>query len=214
MSKSNLSEFFHSYASDFNSIYGNKNTFPSNLINKYLRKSMRLRYAKSIEGCYPIEGKRVIDIGCGPGQYSVELARRGADRVCGIDFAKGMIYLAEQNAKRLGVEHRCNFIFADFMTYNTKDKFDYSIVMGFMDYVEEPEKVLERVLSITRSKAFFSFPADGGILAWQRKLRYKKRCNLFMYEIEKLYKVFTGVSYKKIEFEKIARDFFVTVFME
>jgi hypothetical protein len=70
------------------------------------------------------------------------------------------------------------------------------------------------VLSITKSKAFFSFPAEGGILAWQRKLRYKKRCDLFMYNIEELHELFGSVSYKKIEFQKIGRDFFVTIFME
>ena len=53
--------------------------------------------------------------------------------------------------------------------------FDYSIAMGFLEYIEEPKKVIEKVLSITKLKAFFSFPVDAGMLAWQRKLRYKKK---------------------------------------
>lgn len=214
MSKENVSEFFDYYAHDFNAIYGNKNTFPHALINKYFRKSMKLRYTKSIEGCYPIEGKSVIDIGCGPGHYATALAKRGARYVCGIDFAEGMIDLARQNAKQLGLDSKCEFVFGDFMTYSIREKFDYSVVMGFMDYIKEPRRIIERVLSITKSKAFFSFPADGGILAWQRKLRYKRRCDLFMYSNEELRGLFANMNYKSIESEKIGRDFFISIFVE
>jgi len=214
VSKKKISDFFDSYAGDFNAIYGNKNTLLNTIVNKFFRKSMKRRYIKTIEGCCPIEGKSVIDIGCGPGQYSITLARMGAKYVCGIDFAKGMIDLARQNARRLGVEDRCNFILADFMTYPIEDIFDYSIIMGFMDYIENPRKVIEKVLFVTRSKAFFSFPVDRGILAWQRKLRYKRRCDLFMYNLEQLDQLFMNKIHKKVEVEKIRRDFFVTVYVE
>ena len=100
------------------------------------------------------------------------------------------------------------------MKYSIREKFDYSVVMGFMDYIKEPKRIVERVLSITKSKAFFSFPADGGILAWQRKLRYKRRCDLFMYSIEELRELFADMNYKSIESERIGRDFFITIFME
>ncbi|MEW5761544.1 MAG: methyltransferase domain-containing protein [Candidatus Thermoplasmatota archaeon] len=213
MAKKSTSDFFDSYAHDFNSIYGNKKTFVTSLINKYFRKSMKLRFIKTIEGCYPIEGKSVIDIGCGPGHYSIALAKKGAKYVCAIDFAKEMINLAKENAERAGVADKCNFIFGDFMTYPIKDKFDYSIVMGFMDYINEPRKAIEKVLSITSSKAFFSFPVDRGFLAWQRKLRYKMKCDLFMYNMEQLNKLFANFRYKSIKVEKISRDFFVAVYM-
>jgi len=213
VSKRSISEFFDSYACDFNAIYGTKKTFLNILINRYFRKSMMLRYAKTIECCYPIEGKSVIDIGCGPGHYGIALANKGARLVCGIDFAEGMIELARKNAESAGVGDRCEFILGDFITSPIKDKFDYSIVMGFMDYIEKPRELVEKVLSITELKAFFSFPVDGGILAWQRKLRYKKRCDLFMYTKEQVYELFKNMTCRKIEVEKISRDFFVTVYM-
>src|SRR6201997_4378788 len=97
-STNRTSEFFHAYAHDFNAIYGNSNTFVNRLINRHFRASMRLRYEKTIEGCSPIAGKTVLDIGCGPGHYSVALAKKGAERVFGIDFADEMIAIAKQNA--------------------------------------------------------------------------------------------------------------------
>lgn len=205
--KTSVWEFFNSYAHDFDAIYGNRNTLLNRTVNERFRKSMKLRYAKSLEGCTPIEGRTVLDVGCGPGHYGIALARRGA-RVLGIDFAEEMIALARDNAARAGVQDRCEFISADFMTYPCKGPFDYTIVMGFMDYMAHPDKVIRRVLSLTRSKAFFSFPVDGGILAWQRRLRYRNRCDLFMYRRDHIDDLFAGLTF---ETETIDRDYFVTM---
>lgn len=203
--------FFDSYARDFEAIYGNKNTPVNRVINHYFRKSMRLRYERSIAGCSPIEGRSVLDIGCGPGHYSVELARRGAADVLGIDFAQGMIDLAEQRARAAGVQDRCRFVFGDVLTTPIDRKYDYTIVMGFMDYVEEPSRVIDRILEVTSGKAFVSFPVDGGVLAWQRKLRYRQRCPLYLYSEARLRDIFRAYRQVRVEIEPTARDFFVTI---
>ena len=70
-----VAEFFDSYASDFNAIYGNRNTLVNRVVNRYLRSSMRIRFEKTIEGCQPIEGRSVVDIGTGPGHYAIMLAK-------------------------------------------------------------------------------------------------------------------------------------------
>jgi len=207
------SGFFDSYAQDFNAIYGNKNNLLNNLINKLFRKTMKIRFSKTVEGCFPIDGKNVIDIGCGPGHYSITLAQKGASHILGIDFAEGMINHAKKNAEHAGALSTCDFVLGDFSTYDFRNRFDYSIIMGFMDYIEKPKEVIEKVLSITKSKAFFSFPSDRGFLAWQRKLRYKRKCRLFMYNVEQLHELFKDLDYKEIKVEKLDRDYFVTVFM-
>ncbi|MCU1272452.1 MAG: putative 3-demethylubiquinone-9 3-O-methyltransferase [Acidobacteriaceae bacterium] len=213
VSANRTSEFFHSYAHDFNAIYGNSNTFVNRWINRYLRASMRLRYEKTIAGCNPIEGKSVLDIGCGPGHYSVALAKNGAARVYGIDFADEMIAIASQNAAASGVEGRCQFARHDFLADPIDGKYDYTVAMGFMDYMADPRKTIEKVLSVTKGKAFFSFPTDRGILAWQRKLRYKQRCPLYLYSQAQLDQLFSGVGRGQLRRERIARDYFVTVTM-
>ena len=129
----------------------------------------------------------------------------------GIDFAEGMLKLAAEHAKKVGVGDRCKFMVADFYKYPPEEIFDYVIVMGFMDYMPDPEKVVAKVLSLTRNKAFFSFPVAGGILGWQRKLRYKKRCDLFLYTEEQLKQIFSNFPEVTATIEPISRDFFVTL---
>jgi SAM-dependent methyltransferase len=211
LSTDRTEKFFHQYADDFDAIYSNRTGLVNDVLNNVFRKSMRLRFEKSVEGCAPIEGKTVLDIGCGPGHYSISLAQRGAARVVGIDFAEGMLKLAAQHADQAGVGQRCEFSVADFATYNPPEPFDYVIVMGFMDYMSDPRQVVEKVLSMTRRKAFFSFPVAGGILGWQRELRYRKRCDLFLYTRPQLEKLFASFPNVHVTIEPIARDFFVTL---
>jgi 2-polyprenyl-3-methyl-5-hydroxy-6-metoxy-1,4-benzoquinol methylase len=208
------SRFFDSYAHDFDAIYGTRNNPLNSLINRFLRKSMMLRYRRTIEGCDPIDGRTVIDIGCGPGHYAIALAKKGARHVLGIDFADRMIELANEYAQRAGVSDRCEFVCGDFMTYPADHTFDYSILMGFMDYVADPREVIERAVAVTGSRAFFSFPADGGFLSWQRKLRYRRRCDLYLYKPDRLKDLFARLPGVSMSIEKIARDYFVTASLE
>lgn len=204
-------EFFHEYAGGFNSIYSNKNTAINRFVNERFRKSMELRYHKTLEGCNPIEDKRVLDLGCGPGHYGIALARAGAGSVLGVDFAEGMIELARKQAVEAGVANKCTFQVLDFFAYKPEKPFDYVVVMGVMDYIPEPRPFVEHVLSMTQGKAFFSFPASGGLLGWQRQLRYKSRCPLYLYSEEQVTKLFQGIPNMKAKVEPIARDFFVEV---
>lgn len=204
-------KFFDAYAGDFNAIYGNDNTLFNAVINRVFRRSMVLRYERTLAGCAPIEGKSVIDIGCGPGHYAVALAARGAGRVLGVDFAPGMIEIARQRAVQAGVSDRCVFSIGDFLAATGDETFDYAVVMGFMDYIEEPRGLIEKVLRVCRGKAFFSFPAGGGLLAWQRRVRYRSRCPLFLYTEAQIRTLVSGLGTRSISVEPIDRDYFVTL---
>ncbi|MFB3139326.1 MAG: hypothetical protein ACE10B_08915, partial [Phycisphaerales bacterium] len=94
------------------------------------------------------------------------------------------------------------------------ERYDYAIVMGFMDYMADPRAVIDKVLLATRRQAFFSFPVAGGILAWQRKMRYQRRCELFLYTAGQLYELFSDRPNGTVKIQRIARDFFVTVTMQ
>ncbi|HKD15369.1 MAG TPA: methyltransferase domain-containing protein [Candidatus Angelobacter sp.] len=213
MPQSRVSQFFDGYARDFDAIYSNKNGWFHSTINKLFRRSMARRYRKTLEGCSPIAGRSVLDIGCGPGHYSVALARRGASEVLGIDFADGMLQIAHERAVSEGLT-TCRFEKRDFLNFDFGRKFDYSIVMGFMDYASQPAEVVKKTLSLTAVRAFFSFPVAGGFLAWQRNLRYKSRCELYTYTEGQVRQLFANHHQAQISLENLGRDLFVTAEMK
>lgn len=207
----NTEKFFHGYAADFNSIYGTESGFINSIVSSLFRKSMKERFVRTMKGCEPAQGKDVLDIGCGPGHYSVELARMGAKSVLGVDFAEGMLSISRDRAATNGVSGTCRFEKVDFFSANMPpESFDYVIVMGFMDYVEDPLTTIQRVMQLTREKAFFSFPTDGGFLAWQRKLRYRSRCPLYLYSQDSVEHLFKQVEDTTARIDLIHRDYFVT----
>ena len=205
--------FFDQYATDFDAIYGTQNTFFERVVNKLFRKSMRIRFDKVMEYTNPVEGKRVLDIGCGPGLYSVVLAKNGASQVVGVDFADEMLQIARSKAEEFGVQDRCEFLTMDAMDYSSEEKANYTIVMGVMDYIESPATFVRHLAKLTDGKILLSFPVDDGLMAAQRKYRYRKRCPLYMYTDHSLKSLLDEVVGScTYEVERIARDFFVTVF--
>ena len=209
----NTQEFFDRYATDFDAIYGNRNGVFSSVVNRYFRKSMRLRYEMTISGCDPIDTCTVLDIGCGPGHYSVALAQRGAAHVLGIDFAESMVEIARERARAAGVAERCEFRVADWVNFPASQKFDYVLALGFMDYISDPEVTLAKIVSLTSRRAFLSFPAAGGLLGWQRKLRYRYQhhCELFLYSQDQLKRILGRFTQVKSTTQPISRDFFVSL---
>ncbi len=207
----NAEHFFDVYAGDFTAIYDNNHRLINKVINKLLRKSMMLRYEKTISACQPIRGKTVLDVGCGPGHYSHSLVRKGATQATGVDFAANMINIANKKAQKQGIAQACHFIEGDLREFEPNQTYDYSIIMGVMDYIAQPKSFVEKVLGLTNDKAVFSFPEDGTLLALQRKLRYKKRCPLHMYTQHQLDALFSMIPNISVTIEKISRDFFVTV---
>ncbi|MFW9830705.1 MAG: METTL5 family protein [Candidatus Thorarchaeota archaeon] len=57
-----------------------------------------------------IEDKRVFDLGCGPGRLAIGAALLGAVSVTGFDIDSKVLNVAEQNAIKLGVNERIEFV--------------------------------------------------------------------------------------------------------
>lgn len=71
-------------------------------------------------------GSHILDVGCGAGRHSVELARRGY-RVTGLDFSAGMLAEARNNARTAGVE--VTWVHADATQFTSKQRYDGAICM-------------------------------------------------------------------------------------
>ncbi len=66
-------------------------------------------------------GTRVLDLGCGPGLYTMPLARIGAD-VTGVDFSESSLNHARARALREGLS--IDYVLANYLEYEPAGKFD------------------------------------------------------------------------------------------
>src|SRR5438552_8890159 len=60
-------------------------------------------------------GDTVIDVGCGSGVLSIVAAKLGAARVYGVDLSQRAVEAARENARRLGLDHICEFRSGDLL---------------------------------------------------------------------------------------------------
>lgn len=204
-----VAAFFDREAVRFPTVYEESASWPRRLANALFRRSIRLRYDRVMAKCSVSESARILDIGCGPGTYSIALVRAGAKSVVGIDFAPAMIDVARQRAARAGVDRQCEFLVTSLEDYQAGAPFDFVIAMGTMDYIEDAKSFVHKAASLTSQAAFFSFPKKKGFLDWQRRMRYRRRCPLFMYNKEDLDGLFGQLGDCSYAIESIARDWFV-----
>lgn len=80
--------------------------------------------------------KVVIDFGCGDGDDAVEIARRGAKRVIGVDIREHALARARRTATARGVSDRCLF------TTRTDEKADVILSIDAFEHFDDPAEVL------------------------------------------------------------------------
>ncbi len=92
-----------------------------------------------------IKVNSVLDVGCGTGLHSVELARRGYT-VLGIDISREMIEKARE--KSAGIPN-VSFVNADVRSFNAGRRFDSAIAMyGVISYFVSDDDLMEALRSI------------------------------------------------------------------
>lgn len=91
-----------------------------------------------LEWLEPKEGEKVLDLGCGTGELTAQLAATGA-KVTGIDSSASMIESARQ--------HYPDVIFevADATNFSLPEKFDAVFSNATLHWIRQQEKTLERI---------------------------------------------------------------------
>ncbi len=164
---------FERDAQSFDAIYRLERSPFWRWINTTFRKAVFERYTITFEQAGDVAGRKILDVGCGSGIYSVDFARRGAARVVGVDFSGNMLELAREEAERHQVADRCEFIQADFLEIQLEDKFDISIAMGVFDYVPDQVAFLRKMVELTTGKVIVAFPGHSLLREPARRLRYR-----------------------------------------
>src|SRR4051794_457448 len=104
--------------------------FFDNQAHEYMRQEFTQNWRQEVDfmlhelGLRP--GSRILDVGCGTGRHSVEMARRGY-KVTGLDFSTGMLAEAQKAAQLAGVE--VDWIYGDATQFATSEPYDGAICM-------------------------------------------------------------------------------------
>lgn len=141
-----------------------------------------------------LSGARVLDIGCNGGFYSLEMKRRGAERVLGIDVDDRYLNQARFAAQVLGQ----NIEFQKLSVYDVDSipgHFDYVLFMGVFYHLRYPLLALDKVIKKVSGRLIFQSMTRGAeeTTTWNENYQFWERAIFLnpsfpaMYFIEKSY---------------------------
>ncbi len=115
---------------------------------------LRLNY---IDDHAHLQGKNVIDIGCGGGILAESMARRGAT-VTGIDMGATPLEVAELHALESQVEVTYRQISAEAIVTEAPEQFDVVTCMEMLEHVPDPASVIAACANLVKpgGDVFFS----------------------------------------------------------
>jgi tRNA (mo5U34)-methyltransferase len=119
---------------------------------------------KRIAGSIPqdLTGATVLDVGCNGGFYSIEMKRRGASRVLGVDIDDRYLGQARFAASVLDLD-------IEFMKLSVYDvdaipgQFDYVFFMGVFYHLRYPLFALDKIITKVRDRLIFQTMLRGSL---------------------------------------------------
>jgi len=142
-------KFFDGYASNYM-----KEPFTKNTVKEidFVIEELKLKV-----------GNSVLDIGCGIGRHSIELAKRGYD-VTGVDISSGMLIEAAKAAQEAGV--KITWVQADASKFRLRRKFDAAICLceGAFGLLGKTDHFIGHDLAILQNIGFALKRGSGLIL--------------------------------------------------
>ena len=163
-------------------------------INRY-RKRIKINNLKKI-----IKGKKVIDFGCGHGNFLIAALMEGSSFGYGIDFGKESIIYANKMKNKLKFNNKLDFKVAS--VYKTKIKsnsFDVAIQNGVFHHIDKPKMAYKELHRVLKKDGYAWFYTDGGggirDITTDMSQKILKDINI-SYKINKIRSL--NLSYKKI----------------
>ncbi len=129
---------------------------------------LRLIFKHTTEYLAGAKLNRVLDIGCGSGVYSAELAKQGI-AVTGIDSCKEMIDATKSLLEQNGLEGCVQTVLADYLDWSkeNREEYDLALAIGVLDYTPDAtvylasfRHVAGEVIVTFPVRSMFSFIAD------------------------------------------------------
>lgn len=115
---------------------------------------LRLHY---IDERVQLNGKRVLDVGCGGGILSESMAQRGA-QVTGIDMGKAPLSVAKLHAMETDIEIDYQQITVEELAAQQPGSFDAVSCMEMLEHVPDPSSVIKACQTLVKpgGSVFFS----------------------------------------------------------
>jgi len=135
------------------------------------KKFIHQPYAFVIQSMGDLTGKKVLEMGCGTGIFSLILVKRGAVLVDAFDISMESIKIAHARAQVNNVEQKINFRAISVYDINyLNDDYDFIVGMNILHHIDI-EKIVEKIFMLLKPGGEAYFLEPFGNVRWFEKLR-------------------------------------------
>lgn len=109
---------------------------------------------KKILGGYIKPGQTVLDVGCGPGTFSIAMAKMvgASGKVIAVDIQEEMLQILRKKAAKLGLESRIITHKSDPDRIGVAEKVDFALAFYMVHEVPNAEAFLKEIVSLLKPK--------------------------------------------------------------
>lgn len=108
----------------------------------------QIESSNALELFAPVTGSKILDAGCGTGNFSVKLKQQGC-KITGIDLSKDMLFIARQKAQKLNLD--IEFKQMDLYKLDFPDKyFDGVFSMAAFEFIKEPSRAYAEMFRVVK----------------------------------------------------------------
>jgi SAM-dependent methyltransferase len=126
-----------------------------------------IRRFADLAGPHVSTSRTVLDLGCGPGEITCELARRFPEvRITGVDHSVVAIERAQAQASRMGLAN-VTFVAEDLSTFSPQEPVDLIALFDAFHHIPDPDAFVARFGQFT-SRFFLMEPAGNWYGGWQQ----------------------------------------------
>jgi len=185
-----------------------KNAGPEWYEKEYGYQSSDILISKAFRGCHkkflkefnnlPL-GTKVLDIGCGVGEFIAELQKRGC-QVWGVDFNKNHTEIARN---KFGLKNIYTMDFYDFLKKEDLPQFDIITFFGLLEHIDNPFELVQEVKKIIKPNGIIatSAPSKENLVVYMNSIDFPPH-HLSQWNREAISKLFQkiGFSISHIEY--------------
>lgn len=195
------SRYFSSFALDYHRAFeGTGENFLHRTLNRLFRRktfALRTRVVEDILADHGLQGRTVVDVGCGSGEISLIAARLGAESVTGFDIVPDMIALAKAQAAASPWPDRFEFLVRD-VVRDAVPPADVTLIVAVIEYYADVTAPLTRLAEGTRELLVV---VDTRGPLWRRMMRYAlaryKGFNLYYHPPDDVARIVTAAGFRE-----------------
>ena len=106
-----------------------------------------IRLQKTLNLLGDINNKKICDLGCGTGALTPFVLKKGGNYT-GIDFSEKMLDFMRTTYSKEIAEKKIDLILSDFKNFDESKSFDVFVGLGFIEYFDDPEKIINKLYKI------------------------------------------------------------------